>query len=186
MIDRREVTEALAGEGRHRMVLRGAIVVLGIAAGTVTAIAGGTPRPTGQLLLLVLTLATAIVPDSLFPAGLTIGVAVFWGATVPRPERPADLVPALITAVLLLGVHLAAAALSVWPPGATIPASARRRWLRQGLLVAAGTAAAAGLAGLLLAAHPPGVALVSLAALVAIAGGALAAYVMSAGGHRPG
>ncbi|MFN8097158.1 MAG: hypothetical protein U0Q21_02540 [Dermatophilaceae bacterium] len=179
MIARADLRAAIAAEGPARLVLRSAIVVLGIAAATVTVIAGGTARPTGQTLLLVLTLAAAAVPDSVFPAGVVVAVAVLWGSTVPRPDRPADLVPALVAALLLLGLHLAATALTVWPPGAPIPAAARRRWLGQGLVVAAGTAATTALGGLLLDARLPGTALVSIAALVAIAGGGLAAYVLS-------
>lgn len=170
------VRAVLAADGPDRLILRAAVVVLGGGATTVAVIAGGTARPTGQALLLLLTVAAALVPDSLLPAALTTGVVLFWGATVPRPTGPEDLLLPGVAALLLLGLQLAAAALGVWPPGARVPPSARRRWMRHGLAIAAGTVAVTGFAAALMAARLPGDAVASIAALVAVAGGGIAAY----------
>ena len=123
--------------------------------------------------LLVLTLAAAAVPDSVFPAGVVVAVAVLWGSTVPHagPARRPRSGPRRRAAAP--GTPPRGDRLDRVASGAPIPAAARRRWLGQGLVVAAGTAATTALGGLLLDARLPGTALVSIAALVAIAGAGL-------------
>lgn len=175
----------LAAEGRDRLVLRGAILAQSLLASVLTyALAprpeiGADPARLPLVLLALLAVSAAAVPDSAVVLGLLAGHIAVWGIFLPRPEGAADLVWPGLLAVLLLGVHQSSSALGVWPPGATIPRSARCRWLRHAAAVAGATLVVTAAAALLLAAAPPGLAWVTVLGLVALGAGAVAAYVKS-------
>lgn len=173
---REDVAAALTQEGRDHLRLRIGLVCASIAAAIVTSAASGAARPTGVGVLFTLALLAALVPDGHVPTILIAGHLVFWFMTVPRPASAAAIAPAVVTAILLLAVHLLSAAATVWPPGGRIPRSAARRWLRQGGAVALATIAVGGLTALLVAAPLPAGTLVSLAAVAALGAGAIAAY----------
>lgn len=175
----------LVAEGRARIALRGGIVLLSVLASALTYLASSPPAlgaPPVRLPLIVLTIfavTAAALPTGALAFALLAGHIAVWGLFVPRPDRPRDLLAPALLAMLLVGIHLAGAAIGAWPPGASIPAAARARWLRWMTAVVAVTLVTAGVGALLLLSPPPGMAVVTVLGLVGLGAGAVAAYVKS-------
>jgi hypothetical protein len=88
------------------------------------------------VLLAVLTFLAARRPESPFTLALLALHAIQWVAIVPVPDGLAGWLRLLLAAVLLLLVHLGAAASVVWPERAALPGKAVRRWTLRALTVA--------------------------------------------------
>lgn len=177
---------ALAREGGRRLGLRAGMLLGSAVAGGALALASPYPVIPAVFVLGVIAVAAALVPDSPVVLVLLLTSAATWVILVPRPERPADLLPGLVAALGALTVHVCAAALAVWPPGTSVPRLARVRWWRRAGAVALVLVAATALTGQLLVAAPSGHRLLSLLAVTGVCAAALAGYRWSGPGAGGG
>lgn len=116
--------------------LRALLVVASAALCVVTALSASALWP-AIVVLAALTLLAALRPESPFALALVVLHPVQWLAIVPVPEGPAGWFRLLLASVLLLLVHLSAAAAVVWPEAARVPARALVRWAVRALGVTA-------------------------------------------------
>ena len=139
------------------------VLVLAHAAGA----AWSTPI---AVVVLLLSLAAAVEPDSHVALVVLAVLGWFWAARVADPAS----VWSLPAACTVLVFHGTAALSATAPPAATLPRVTLVRWLRRVLAVSAATALLWLLARLAVAAHPAGDAVLTAAALSVMALVALA------------
>ena len=123
---------------RWQILARSVVVLASLAVLAVTEpLADGT-LPTAVLLVVVgLSVLTACFPDSHFGSVTIVALVWVWLVHVDRTTSPW----LLGAAVAVTAFHTASALAAFAPPGATLDAAVRRRWLRQvGLILAVVTA----------------------------------------------
>ena len=152
--------------GLDQLALR-SVVVVGALATLGAAVAAGATAPIWvAAALLLLALATAVVPDSSAPALLLLAQAYLWLLT-PSAASPW----VLLAALGMVLAHVAAMVAAQGPATMPVDPGAVRRW--------AGRAGAVALAGVpvwvlvVLLRHAPGERLVYLAGLVVLIAGAV-------------
>lgn len=89
----------------------------------------------GVVVLIVLTVFVVLDPGSRSTA-LLLGLhCVNWLASTTVPTQVGDWLPTLVSATVLLVIHLAATLASSLPPSAPLPRPTLRRWGRRALTV---------------------------------------------------
>jgi hypothetical protein len=116
-------------------VLRALIVVPSVGLALLAAFA--TPRGTvvGALLVIILTAFAALDPGSRVVTLLLAAHGVNWLSSAVVPARPLDWLLTLVASVAVLTIHLAASLAVTLPPAAPLPRATLRRWLRRAVTV---------------------------------------------------
>lgn len=120
---------------RSQAVLRALVVVATVGACAVTLAASLSPLWIAAVLLVGLSVWVALHPSSPLAFVLVLGLAVHWLVTVTVPRTTSAWLLTLVTAVLLLAVHLCTSLAAALPPQAPLPALTIRRWTRRAALV---------------------------------------------------
>jgi len=129
---------AAAHIGAQQLRLRSAIVGGAAVAVIAVCVAGEGATPWFVVVVLAgLAVASAVRPDTHVALGFVIVFAALWLGHVDRRTSPLVLVAAAGLAV----VHIASAAAALGPPEAGLPATLVAGWVRRSGLVLAGTAA---------------------------------------------
>lgn len=166
--------------------LRALIVVPSVALALVAAFA--TPRGTvvGALLIMVLTAFAALEPASRLMSLLLAVQAVNWLSSAAVPADGGDWALTLVAAVAVLTIHLAASLAVALPPAAPLPRATVRRWVRRAVTVLALSTPVWAVLVAQSRSTPPGVPLLTYAAVAAVAILALAFWLtQSAASTRP-
>jgi len=150
-------------------VLRALIVVPSVALALVAAFA--TPRGTlvGALLLLGLTAFAALDPASRIMSMLLAAHGVNWLSSAVVPVDLGDWALTLAAALALLTIHLAASLTSALPPAAPLPRATVRRWVRRALSVVGLSLPVWAVLVAQSRSTPPGVPLLTYAAVASVA-----------------
>lgn len=119
------------------LVLRVVVLISPMAALGCTWLAAGRTLPAVDVLIVVLALVCAVLPDSHVGLVVVLLVGLVWLVTVDDRTTPWVVGSAVSLAVF----HASLAASIVAPPAATWPRAMCRRWLLRTLAVAAGSAA---------------------------------------------
>ena len=158
-------------------VLRVLIVVPSVVLALVTAFA--TPRGTlvGAIVLIVLTAFAVLEPASRLTSLLLALHSVNWLSSAAVPTHLRDWALTLVAAVGVLTIHLAASLASALPPAAPLPPATVRRWLRRSLTVLGLSVPVWAVLVAQSRSAPPGVPLLTYAAVASVAILALAFWL---------
>ena len=167
------------GLSSSQAALRGLLVVAATALAGLTLAAAPDPVLLTSLVLVAVAVWAALRPESAGATVLVAGLALNWVATVHVPDTTLAWVQLLVGALLLLVVHLCAALAASLPPGAAVPGVSLRRWARRGAVVAAATVPVWALSYGAASQVAPGEVSLTYAAIVAVAGLALAVWLLS-------
>lgn len=170
-VDLRPAVELITSTTRQRWVLIALVVVASVVASAVTGIASGNHAPVLTAVATALAIAAAVLPDTHFAAAVMALVAGRWAFTVDDVTTPW----VIAVAVCLLAVHSAVALMAVVPCTASVDPATIRRWGLRTLAVSVATAAMWALTSILDQRRPAGSTALTLAALLTVAAGALAA-----------
>lgn len=162
-----------------RAVLAGASA--GLAVLTTVVAPGGSL--VAALVLLALTPFAVLDPSSRLTTVLLVGHAGNWLMSVPVPDRLGDWLLVVLAAVALASIHLAAALASAFPPAAALPRPTLRRWARRSAAVLGLSTPVWALLVVQSGAAPAGDAVLTYAALAALA--LLAVAFWRAGARQP-
>jgi hypothetical protein len=157
---------AVQQSDRIAVVLR-VTIALGVAGAVVATAAPAWDVPDAYLWIAVIGGAVGVVaPDAAGATVATAGVVIAWAAGGPGGVGPA----VIVTALLLLVVHVASALAATMPISAQAPSDLLTRWIRPTGVIAAGTVATAGIAAAFDRWSPPGSLVLVLIVLAALGG----------------
>lgn len=157
-----------------------AVASVGLAVLTTVVAPGGSL--VAALVLVGLTPFVVLDPASRLTTVLLAVHAGNWLMSVPVPDGLGDWLLVVVAAVALVSIHLAAALAAAFPPAATVPAATLRRWGRRSVAVLALSVPVWALLVVQSGAAPDGDAVLTYAALAALA---LLAYAFWQSGSRP-
>lgn len=168
-------------------VLRGVIAVISVALAVLSAVVGPLGSVVAALILIALTPFVVLDPGSRLTA-LLVGLhGMNWLSSNPVPDGSRAWTLTILVALGLLAIHLAASMTSALPKAAPVPRASLVRWFRRTIGVVGLSVPVWALLISQSTSRPAGDALITYAAVAALAVLALAfwlAHMDSPGGQR--
>jgi hypothetical protein len=131
-----QILDPLAVAARDQLALRALVAAGAVLLPLLVLLAGGAPAPFLTVLVLLLGLAAALVPDSVLPLLWTLAAVGQWAVEIPL-QRSLDGFVLLLAADLVL-VHVCCTLCGYGPPSLSVPTALRRAWAgRAAVLLAA-------------------------------------------------